>query len=113
MGLAGFAAFGEVEEDALVGQGGFTDDGEVWREGGAEGGLGEVGVGWGAAAQQLLEHRVLGGNPFEDEMPGGKGAREGRDVVEGDLAAQRKVMRDGGHHYGVEVAFAAAEEGGV
>ena len=73
-------------------------------EGVAEGVLSEVGVESVAAAEQLLEHGVLRGHPFEDEIAGGERAAERGDVGERDLALEQKMMQDSEHHDGVEVA---------
>ena len=98
-----------MEEYPAVGKTDLAEDVEVRSKGLAEGGLGEVGVKSTATPDQLLEHWVLRGNPFEDEVPGGEAGAEGH-VGEGDLALEQKMMQDGEHHHGVEVPRGAAEE---
>ena len=101
-----------MEEDALVLEQGLAGDGEVRGEGGAEGGFVQVGVDGLASAQDLAELGIAGRNPLEDEVAGGEPGAEGGDAIERDLTAEQQVMDDGEHEDGVEVAFAAREEGG-
>jgi len=58
-------------------------------------GFGERAVEVVASAQEALEHGVVDGDPFDDEVAAGEAMAEGENFGEGNLLHQKEVMDDG------------------